>query len=144
MDLPPISDLLANLPVPPLALLLAGAVLLMAGRVGLRPRRDPVRWFDATQRARAREYAGGRCEYTSWGRRCARPAEETDHYIAHARGGATSVTNAVAACRRHNQAKGAAVLPWWHAKALERRRREYFPPGVPVTVGQRYRLGVPR
>lgn len=143
MDLPPISDVLDNLPMPP-PLLVVVVVALLVGRVVLRPRRDPVRWFDATQRAKARAYAGGRCEYTSWGRRCPRPAQEIDHYIAHARGGATSMTNAVAACRRHNQAKGATVLPWWHAKALERRRRGYFPPGVPVKVGQRYRLGVAR
>lgn len=143
MNLDSILETLSSaLPLP--ILLLAGLVALGAAGTVWRPRRDPVRWFTPAQRTWARRRAGGQCEYTSWWRRCQTPAQETDHFVPHSRGGATTIANAVAACRRHNQAKGATVLPWWQAKLLERRRRSYFPPGEPVDVGQRYRWVVSR
>lgn len=128
------------------ALVGVGAGLLMALVAGgpRWARRDPVRWFDADQRRAARHRAGGQCEYSTWLRRCERPAQETDHFIAWARGGATTLTNAVAACRRHNQGKGASAVPGWQVMALRRRRRTYFPPGTPIRPGQRYRPGLPR
>lgn len=136
-------DVLAQLPAhPPVMLAVAAAVVVVAR--ARTPRRDPQRWFDAAQRAHARTRAGGQCEYTRWGRRCSHRAEEIDHYVPHARGGATTLTHAVAACREHNQAKGARLLPWWQTKALQRRRRTYFPPGEALRPGQRYRIGVVR
>lgn len=92
--------------------------------------RDTRRWFDSYERSRGRARAGGRCEYSArracW-RRCADPAQEADHFLPWARGGATSMDNLVAACRAHNQAKGGRMPSWLTAWLIFRRRRSYFP-----------------
>ena len=47
---------------------------------------------------------GGRCAY------CNASADTVDHVVPKSRGGATSWTNLVAACRRHNMEKGDRLL----------------------------------
>lgn len=115
------------------------AYLAMLLRPSWHRGRDPQRWFDYGQRAVARERAGGRCEYTSWGRRCERPSEEIDHFVPWSRGGATSLTNAVSACRRHNQRKGGRMPSTLDAFALFWRRRTYFTSQDNSWPGQQYR-----
>lgn len=116
-------------------------VVLIARRVrSMRPvTTDPQRAYTPAQRATAFERAGHQCEYMSWGiSRCTSPGEHADHLYPWSRGGATSLANCVASCAHHNTSKGAKVLAWWKVRWLESRRRRYFPPGVPVKVGQRY------
>ncbi len=138
--LPETSVVPITIPVAVVVLLLVLA--LAAGKGGNAQRRDPARWFDTSQRAAGRALAGGRCEYPSrfapW-RRCRGRASECDHFIPWAREGATTMTNLVAACRWHNQTKGARWPSRPLARAIARRRAHYFPPGRPTRPGQRYR-----
>lgn len=118
--------------------LLASA--LRRRRVPVR-RRDPSRWFDTSMRSAGRALAGGRCEYparfTPW-QRCPDRATESDHFYPWVAGGATSMTNLVAACRWHNQTKSARTPSPHLARAIARRRRAYYPPGRPTRPGERY------
>ncbi len=116
---------------------LVAYVYALAGRGGRR-RRDPRRWFDAQERALARMRAGSRCEYTRWGTRCSVASQEIDHFVPHCRGGATSMANAVCACRRHNQSKGGRMPSVLAAFALFWRRRSYFPDQVERWPGEHY------
>ncbi|GHS89721.1 hypothetical protein AGMMS50218_16640 [Actinomycetota bacterium] len=122
-------------------------VVTLSGRGGRRGgwypvRRDPLRWFTPAQRAAGRSRAGGRCEYparwTPW-RRCPARAVECDHFVPWSRGGATTVKNLVAACRWHNQAKGAREPSALTAWVITWRRARYFPPDAPRYPGARYR-----
>ncbi|WP_263120717.1 HNH endonuclease domain-containing protein [Cellulomonas sp. RIT-PI-Y] len=123
-------------------LIVIALVASVVRKVRMLARRDPVRWFDTSQRAAGRSLAGGRCEYsarvTPW-RRCRARADQADHFYPWSRGGATSMSNQVAACRWHNQTKGARwpspLLAW----VIARRRRGYFPAGRARRPGQRYR-----
>jgi 5-methylcytosine-specific restriction endonuclease McrA len=119
------------------------AVALLAGAAARgRRARDPARWFDTSARSAGRALAGGRCEYPARGapwRRCRHTAVESDHFIPWARGGATSMANLVAACRWHNQDKGARAPSPWLTRTIAHRRRGYFPRGRATRPGQRYR-----
>ena len=118
---------------------LAAAMVLRRLRGLRKPVTDPVRAYSSAQRTESFSRAGDQCEYTSWGvSRCTGPAEHADHLYPWSKGGATSLANCVASCAHHNTSKGAKILPWWKVRWLESRRRRYFPPGVPVKVGQRY------
>lgn len=122
---------------------LAAAVAYVLAMVGpdLRPSNDPVRWFTTEQRAGARARAGGQCEYTAWGRRCERPSQEIDHFIPWSRGGATSLANAVCACRKHNQRKGGRMPSTFEAFGLFWRRRRYFTDQANRWPGEQFRRG---
>lgn len=122
-------------------LLCVAAVGQKVGRVGRRKGhlQDPQRMYSPEQRREMFERAGNQCEYTGWAwQRCRAAAEHADHLMPWARGGATSLLNGVASCAHHNTSKGAKILPRRQVRALERRRRRYFPPGVDVRVGELY------
>ncbi|MEG3615206.1 HNH endonuclease [Isoptericola haloaureus] len=96
----------------------------------LAPRRDPVRRFSASQRRAIFDRAGSRCEHKPLlGPRCAEVPTHGDHVYPWSRGGATVLSNAQALCARHNRRKGARVPGAWYLRRLQRRRRDYFPPG---------------
>lgn len=119
-------------------LLLIGAVLNfpMLGRGPNSSKRDPWRGFKYGARATVLERAGGRCEGSvllAWGR-CPEAAVEVDHVFPYSKGGPTVVSNGQALCRDHNRRKGSMNPPWWYVRALEKRRRGYFPQGVDVRV----------
>jgi 5-methylcytosine-specific restriction endonuclease McrA len=104
-------------------------------------RRDPVRRFTRQQRREGMLRAGGLCELEGrFGRRCGRPAEHGDHFYPWSKGGSTSLQNFVAACARCNRAKRAKIPSPAQQRRMERRRREYLPPSVSVTVGERQPL----
>lgn len=115
-----------------------GIVLLViagAGRSSHQVQRDPRRSFTAQQRTAIFARAGNQCEHFNiLGRRCTAAPTHADHVIPWSRGGSTTASNAQALCARHNLIKGSAVVPTVHIARLERRRRRYFPPGVPVDV----------
>lgn len=124
-----------------------GLVLwLLAGwarsALALKAPRDPRRLFTGEERRAGFRRAGYRCEFDAWFglTRCRRPAEHGDHWWPHARGGATSMANLVAACARHNTAKGAVIPTSARTRRIARRRRGYFPGHEPGRPGQRYRV----
>ena len=97
---------------------------------------DPLRRFNGETRRTVMSRAGGRCEgsiFLAWGR-CRDEAGEADHVYPHSRGGPTTLANGQALCRGHNRSKAAMRPPWWYLRALERRRRSYFPAGTEVRV----------
>ncbi len=119
-------------------LLLAVAIVRfpMLGRGPNSTQRDPWRGFKYAPRATVLARAGGRCEgsvFLAWGR-CSEPAVEVDRVFPHSKGGPTVVSNGQALCKGHNRRKGSTSPEWWYIRALERRRRGYFPAGVDVRV----------
>lgn len=128
--------------------MLAVALLVVAGALAQRlgpgagrwtGEKDPQRMYSIEQRRVIHTLAGNQCEYTGWAwQRCPRASEHADHLHPHAKGGATSLLNGVASCAHHNTSKGAKILPKSKVRALERRRRRYFPPGASVRVGELY------
>jgi hypothetical protein len=97
--------------------------------------RDQVRSFSGRDRSVIFARAGGRCEhYGLFGRCRASERLEADHVHPHSRGGWTDVRNGQALCRAHNRTKRAHVPYGWQLRRLEKRRRAYFPPGVPGAV----------
>lgn len=79
---------------------------------GYRPQRESVReqvYGRAWQRlvAAVLASAGHRCAY------CNGPARSGDHVRPHSKGGASTIENVVAACRRCNTAKGNRTLQEW-------------------------------
>ncbi len=98
--------------------------------------RDPVRRFSRGDKAAILARAGGRCEHNSplLGRCRQRQNLEADHVHPWSRGGQTAVSNGQALCRRHNRIKRAAVPYGWQLRALEKRRAQYFPTGIPGSV----------
>lgn len=126
------------LPVAAVALVLLSALARRAAGRGS-GQSDPVRMYPAAVRAEVFARAGGQCEYTGWAwQRCRAKAEHADHVIPWSKGGATSLQNGAASCAHHNTSKGAKLLTRGQLRGLERRRRRYFPPGVPVKAGQLY------
>lgn len=122
-------------------LLVAATVLLLGAAWVVLHRRplDPQRGFSLTQRRTAERLAGGRCEMEGFGWiRCRRAGAHADHWLPWARGGATSEGNLVWACARHNLAKSSRVPTAFATWRLARRRRRYFPAGIPVRPGQWY------
>lgn len=100
--------------------------------------KDPVRMFTAAQRVEGFSRAGNQCELESMPFvRCRETASHGDHHYPWSKGGATSMLNFTAACVRCNTSKGAKVPSRFSTWRLERRRRRYFPAGIPVTAGQR-------
>ncbi len=115
-----------------------GVVLLVFAGASRSPhhvQRDPRRSFTAQQRTVIFARAGNQCEHFDIiGRRCTAAPTHADHVFPWSKGGSTTASNAQALCARHNLIKGSAVVPTIHIARLERRRRRYFPPGVPVEV----------
>lgn len=118
--------------------MLAGGILLLVIAVRTRtrkPQRDPQRVFNQQQRAYGFSRAGNRCENFSFiGRRCKRPPTQGDHIFPWSKGGATSMDNFGALCRKCNARKSAKIMSRLYIARLERRRRKYFPVGEPVRV----------
>jgi hypothetical protein len=118
----------------------AAAVIVLIVVVNAANRRRPVRKdtqrvFTAQQRFEMFQRAGNRCEHKPmlW-LRCTDAPTHGDHIYPHSKGGLTIMSNAAALCARHNLAKGALVPSSFAIVLLQRRRRKYFPPGVPVKV----------
>ena len=121
----------------PLLLVAAAAVFVVVlanwARPGM-PRKDPKRAFDSRQSSVGMLRADHRCEMGLLFR-CKRGAHHGDHFFPHSRGGATNLENFVAACPRHNLAKGARMPSRALQTAIELRRGRYFNPGVDVSAG---------
>lgn len=102
---------------------------------------DPVRGFDANQRNAAKLWCKDRCEFDApilfW-LRCNKRAEHADHFIPWSSGGATSMRNLVMACAGHNLSKSNKMPSRFQALRIARRRRKYFPAGMPLMPGERY------
>jgi len=98
--------------------------------------RDEWRGFKYEARNQVMQNASHRCEALMFLTlfRCKQAAAEADHIIPWSKGGPTVVSNGQALCRFHNRSKGSKQLPWWHVLRLEKRRKAYFPEGVPVRV----------
>ncbi|MFD6093402.1 HNH endonuclease [Oerskovia sp. NPDC060338] len=104
---------------------------------------DPQRLFTPAQRHEGFARAQGRCEHVgSFGLRCSARPTHGDHVYPWSRGGATAMDNYQALCAVHNLRKGAKVPSAFYMWRLARRRRRYFPPGVPTRV--EWRIGLSR
>lgn len=127
------------------ALFLVG-LWVSGGRGGGTGSTDPTRSYAPGMRREAFDRAGNRCEYDGWlpVLRCRRPAQECDHFWPWSRGGATSLPNAVAACRMHNQSKRARMPSPAQRRRIARRRRRYFAPGSSCRPGHWFGLPAPR
>lgn len=122
-----------------IAVLFVWSFVLKIARKFKRVYKDGERLYTSRDRRIGFARAGNRCEMDGyfWFLRCKREAKHGDHHYPHSRGGATSMQNFVAACVRCNTSKGAKIPTRSATKRMERRRRKYFPKGVPVTVGER-------
>ena len=113
-------------------------VALLAARArgsSRRDWRDPRRNFTSNDRATGFARAGNQCEHIGlFGRRCSAAPSHGDHHYPWSKGGATSLSNFVALCARHNLSKGNKVPSRWYTRRLERRRRAYFPPGTRTEI----------
>lgn len=117
------------------------SVIVKGARSGMNHPKDPVRDFSAAQRSAGFTRAAGRCELDGsfWFTRCKRPASHGDHHFPHSKGGASSMENFVAACVRCNTSTGAKIPGLMATMRIERRRRKYFPAGISVKAGAKYR-----
>ena len=97
--------------------------------------KDPQRIFTPVQRAEGFARARNQCEHFNViGRRCTDAPTHGDHHYPHSKGGATTLSNFVALCARHNLAKSSHVPGHFATRRLERRRQTYFPPGSRVDI----------
>lgn len=138
-----LAGMFAAAPVP---FVVAAAALLLGilvkAAAAMRPAgpKDPSRLFSANQRKEGFDRAGGRCELEGrFFSRCRRPAHHGDHWFPWSRGGATSMTNFVAACVKCNLAKGAKVPGAWETMRMESRRRKYFAQGLNTKAGEHFK-----
>ncbi|GAA1937517.1 hypothetical protein GCM10009689_17620 [Brevibacterium antiquum] len=101
---------------------------------------DPTRLFTSDQRREGMVRAENRCEMPKlFGlMRCRRRAEHGDHFFPWSRGGATTMSNYVAACAKCNLAKSNHVPTRLTTGLIALRRRRYFPDGNRTQPGQRY------
>jgi hypothetical protein len=135
-----LENVIAAVALPGVAAVVLGiAAAIITGR-DVR-RRDPARRFTRQQRRKGMARADGLCELEAgFGRRFGRPAEHGDHFYPWSKGGSTSLQNFVAACARCNRAKRARIPSPGQHQRMERRRREYLPPSVSVSIGERQQL----
>jgi len=123
---------------PPVLVLVAVLVAARIRRSRDLRRRDPLRKFSREQRREGLARAHGQCELEVGGlRRCPNPATTGDHFFPWKKGGATVMTNFVAACASCDRRKGTSIPSPQSQRRLEDRRRSYFPAGVPVQAGER-------
>ena len=101
--------------------------------------KDPVRSFSSSQIAAASMRAGGRCEFSTTFGRCRSVGAHADHWVPHTRGGASTDDNLVWGCARHNLRKSSRMPTRMATWRIARRRRRYFPSGVQVRPGRRFR-----
>lgn len=132
-----LADNPAAVPFAVAAALLVLVVVRLRSRVGAL---DPVRMYSSQQRAEGFARAENRCEMDGWlpGLRCRRPAQHGDHFHPWSKGGATSMSNFVAACATCNMSKSNRMPAPWQGWLIAARRRRYFPAGIPRRPGQRY------
>lgn len=103
---------------------------------------DPRRDFTKAERRTGFERAGNRCEMSGplgFGR-CRRPAQHGDHHYPWSRGGATNLSNFVAACAPCNLSKSNKIPTRSATRGITRRRKRYFPQHTPTDTGSRYGL----
>ncbi|MGM0931740.1 MAG: HNH endonuclease [Actinomycetota bacterium] len=123
---------------PPVLVLAAVAVAVRIRRSHDVRRRDPLRRFSREQRREGLARAGGQCELeVGRYRRCPNPATSGAYFFPWKKGGATVMTNFVAACASCDRRKGTSIPSPQSRQRLEERRRNYFPAGVPVQAGER-------
>jgi len=97
--------------------------------------KDPQRIFTPAQRAEGFARARNQCEHFNvFGRRCTNAPAHGDHHYPHSKGGATTLSNFVALCARHNLAKSSHVPGHFATRRLERHRQTYFPSGARVDI----------
>ncbi|MBC9927275.1 HNH endonuclease [Leucobacter sp. cx-169] len=102
--------------------------------------KDPKRAFDSEQRRKGFALASSQCEMsTPWMTRCTATASHADHFYPHAKGGASSMMNLVAACAPHNLSKGAKLPSAVDRALISARRRNYFPADLERKPGEWYR-----
>lgn len=128
---------------PAVSAVAAALVLVLLLRFAVSGRsapKDPTRMFSQAQRLEGFARAGGICELdNSWFIRCRKPAHHGDHWYPWSKGGATSMTNFVAACVRCNTSKGAKLPSFFATQRIEARRRRYFSAGVSTKAGEKFR-----
>ena len=97
--------------------------------------KDPRRVFTQSQRVEGFTRARNQCEHFNvFGRRCTDAPTHGDHHHPHSRGGATTLSNFVALCARHNLTKSNHIPTHFATRRLERHRQTYFPPGVRTDI----------
>ncbi|HXF01490.1 MAG TPA: HNH endonuclease [Arthrobacter sp.] len=129
---------------PPVLVLVAVVIAVRIRRSRDVRRRDPLRRFNREQRREGLARAGGQCELeVGRHRRCSNPATTGDHFFPWKKGGATVMTNFVAACASCDRSKGTSIPSPQSRQRLEERRLGYFPPGVPVQAGERNEISGP-
>ena len=116
------------------------ALLWLMRQSGGRTVKDPTRAFSADQRRAGFRRASDQCEFsTPWLTRCVRTSSHADHFFPHAKGGASTMRNLVAACPTHNLSKGAKLPSRFERALIQARRRRYFPQHADRTAGEWYR-----
>jgi 5-methylcytosine-specific restriction endonuclease McrA len=129
---------------PVLVLILVGIIAVFVIAQKVRGSRTPVtdekRMFSGPEKAECKRRAGNRCEHSQFGFRCRVPSAHADHVYPWARGGATAMSNCQSLCAPHNLRKSATIPGKFYIARLEKRRRKYFPSGVPRKV--EWRLGL--
>jgi 5-methylcytosine-specific restriction endonuclease McrA len=117
-----------------MSVLLVVVIGVGSGRGG-RVQKDPQRAFTIQQRTAIFARARNQCEHFNViGRRCTNAPTHADHIYPHSKGGATALANGQAMCARCNLTKSAHLPGQIYLNRLERRRRSYFPPGMPVDI----------
>jgi 5-methylcytosine-specific restriction endonuclease McrA len=91
--------------------------------------------FTQAQRTVIFNRCGNRCESKRWfWSRCRSKPTHADHIYPWSKGGATSLANAQGLCARHNLMKSNHIPSDLYLRSLERRRKAYFPNGMPTAV----------
>lgn len=129
----------AGFPREALWLLVIPALALVAklAQLGKRVVKDPQRGFSGLQKDAGHRRASRRCEMDNWlFMRCRRASEHADHHYPHARGGASSINNLVAACAPHNLRKSAKMPTKLASWRIQHRRKRYFPVTEYMIPGQ--------
>ena len=136
------TEWVAAHPVPVLIVIGILALIILGRYIAANAKRDsdPTRMYTKNQRNDGFTRATNRCELDGflWFR-CRRPAEHGDHFFPWSKGGATSMSNFVAACGFCNMSKGAKQPSRSLGRRIRNRRRRYFPAGLPRDAGEWFR-----
>ncbi len=118
-----------------IALCILSVVILVRSSGRGATQKDPQRNFTQSQRVEGFARARNQCEHFNiFGRRCTNAPTHGDHHHPHSKGGATTLSNFVALCARHNLAKSSHVPGHFATRRLERRRQTYFPRDARVDI----------